>query len=599
MNLRRYFHSVFAVLSLMAHFTFYTPLYAQAPFPLQITEEDLKKAEAEIEAFRASLSAEERAKFDNDVAELTKALENMSEKELEEFFTQLVAMDQEMAGQMPTEIPQPVAEPVMPLPQPEPVKPEPVKKGDTRPAEQLIDSIVARINSFILKTKTIQDFDRKLISWQREGKIRKNGEIISWNDLQNAVNQFTQKLLKLKDKDPKTKELRYLFDLIEDKALYEKLSELNSELTNLEPNIIVSPTPGPQQVNKNAKTFIRKVIDTLTKTLYVDKLGDSIDKIIEKYEPTAKKLKEQEERKEQQALEASKRARQPEAAKTVGKAPSEPTPYQAPDYGTGFGGGFGAAPSGYIPSAPSGGGYAAGPSFMADIPAPSATPSSTPPTPATAPTTPSIPSVVPTDTKAAAIEGQKTEDTSKLAEVPQPSKEKTELSYEMHRNIETLEKVTNKINKSTEKIVETFKLPDVKQFASQLTAPTVNLGLAKRIVQVGEELEKMKNQLDTIEKGIKNIPEKNQSDVKKKFKTIFDDLTTEGRDFYNELRTAKIDQKGEWPKADTPDAVKYAYFADKSVKPSPELETLKETANIIQLKKDFDEVIQKLQKLIP
>jgi hypothetical protein len=579
MNLRRYFHSVFAVLSLMAHFTFYTPLYAQA--------------------FRASLSAEERAKFDNDVAELTKALENMSEKELEEFFTQLVAMDQEMAGQMPTEIPQPVAEPVMPLPQPEPVKPEPVKKGDTRPAEQLIDSIVARINSFILKTKTIQDFDRKLISWQREGKIRKNGEIISWNDLQNAVNQFTQKLLKLKDKDPKTKELRYLFDLIEDKALYEKLSELNSELTNLEPNIIVSPTPGPQQVNKNAKTFIRKVIDTLTKTLYVDKLGDSIDKIIEKYEPTAKKLKEQEERKEQQALEASKRARQPEAAKTVGKAPSEPTPYQAPDYGTGFGGGFGAAPSGYIPSAPSGGGYAAGPSFMADIPAPSATPSSTPPTPATAPTTPSIPSVVPTDTKAAAIEGQKTEDTSKLAEVPQPSKEKTELSYEMHRNIETLEKVTNKINKSTEKIVETFKLPDVKQFASQLTAPTVNLGLAKRIVQVGEELEKMKNQLDTIEKGIKNIPEKNQSDVKKKFKTIFDDLTTEGRDFYNELRTAKIDQKGEWPKADTPDAVKYAYFADKSVKPSPELETLKETANIIQLKKDFDEVIQKLQKLIP
>lgn len=577
MSLRRYFQKACVVLSILVYLICYSSLYAQAFSPLQISEEDLKKAEAEIEAFRSSLSPEERSKFDNEVAELTKTLENMSDKELEDFFTQLATVDQEMGAQPPTEIPQPIIEPAPPLiPQPEPIKTEPAKKVDVLPAERLINSIITKINNFVLKTKTLQDFDRKIVSWQRESKLHKVGDIISWQDLQNTIHKFTQSLHKLIDKDPKTKEFRYLPDLIEDKKLYEKLSELNNELSNLEPNIIVSVTPGLPTINKNTKNLIRKVVDAITEIIFVDKAEENIKKIIEKYEPKAERLREHEEYKEQQARESSRYQRQPEAAKTVGKPPAERAPYTSPDYGANLGSRLGSAPSGY---ASAGRGYTPDLNSMADISAPIAQ---------NAPTAPTISETSP---KKSPEEAQPEQEQKVMA---QPSKEAT---LETFRTIETVDTILKKMNKSAELIVENFKILDTSSISAQLAATAPDFGLVRRIVQIGQGFKKINDQLTTIKTALKDLPEKNRADIKKKLNALFELFTSEGKTFYGELRTLKIDEKDVWPKANTSDAVKYAYFADSSIKLSPELKALKEPANLIQIKKDFDEIIDKLQKL--
>ncbi len=301
-------------------------MHAQKALPFEISEEDLRKAEAEIEQFRASLSADERAKFDNDVAELTHALETMSEKELEEFFKELEKQQAEPTKPAVTAPPVARPEPIKPVE--EPILPS-IKKGETKPLEQLLASIILRIESFLVKITALPDFERKVVSWQESGKITKREKLIDWDDLQHEILVLEQKLHKLSDKDSKTKDFKYLYDLIEDKALIEKLNNLNSALTSYEANIIIDTSNSTQPASKAAKAAIRKVLDTLIKAIYTDKLGDSIDKLIEKYEPTAKKIREYEEKKEKEAIEAGKRPKTGEF-KEVGKREQPPVFKETP-----------------------------------------------------------------------------------------------------------------------------------------------------------------------------------------------------------------------------------------------------------------------------
>lgn len=548
----------------------------QEPFP-EITEEDLRKAEEEIEAFRASLSEEERKKFDQDVQEFTKALESMSEQELQEFFNQLATLDENMLPKIPEE-PRPAPTPAPSLPQPEPAKIAPVKKGDTRPAEQLIDDIVKHINNFTVKVSAITDIDQKFKSWQTKGKLVTNKSINEWGHLVSAVEQFKQQLLKLKDKDPKTREFRYLNDLIEDKKLYEDLSILKGELATYEQNIILPSAPGAHQISSNNRTFIIKVIETIFRALQTQKIDEQINAIFAKYEPVAKTLKKAEEQREKRALEAGRRSPQPEPARVYGRTPTPPTPYQRP---TGGNGGYSSMGGSYVP---------------APTTAPHTARGFGSPTSEESQSTPSqeVPSRIGTSTgmpksDAPASATKKQEEDAALSAAPE------DMTPEMKRSVRTMTQLVEKVDDLVEQHILPILQSDVHQnLNKELSAQTPTLVTVKRVAQLGKDLDRLKEHLQKINAGITKQPHSALVEYQEAFKEWHKIFATDTKNIFDALRAVKD------PKDYNAD-IKFAYFADTSLDRTtltPEVSTIKDPANIPALKKKIEEIVTMLQALM-
>ena len=125
-----------------------------------------------------------------------------------------------------------------------------------------------------------------------------------------------------------------------DEALYNNLKKIKTSLVDKEPIIEQSPF-GFEKMSKVSKEAVRSVLAIYTESLYLLKTPEALDKIIEKFEPKAKALREEEEAAAKKALEESKKGRPTIPTKTAGVPEKE-----APSYG-GYGYDYGYDDYGY------------------------------------------------------------------------------------------------------------------------------------------------------------------------------------------------------------------------------------------------------------
>lgn len=290
---------------------FSTPLFAGMAMPAQpkngqqapLNSEDaklLEEVEQQINGYVASLPPDEQKKFWADVDELTKVMSTMSEDELVKFMEDVFT--EEAAQQKPIAPEAPLA-PVKEIK----IEEKPVLPVDKQQAAlYLIDNLLKHIGNFLRKAQTMVDLPAKVIAWTKEGKLKNWPSTLTWDVFKGYVDELNQKLNKLKDRDPKTNKYKYLDDFIKDEALYNNLSKISTSLAKYEPMIEVSSF-GIDKMTTSSRESARTVLMSLQEAYSVLGIPAALDKIFEKYEPTAKKLKESEELTQKQALEASKR----------------------------------------------------------------------------------------------------------------------------------------------------------------------------------------------------------------------------------------------------------------------------------------------------
>ena len=193
-------------------------------------------------------------------------------------------------------------------------------------AIQVIDAVLASITNFLSKSQVIVGLPGKIPSWIKEGKLRNWPTTLSWNTFKGQIEELQAKLNKIKDKDTKTGTFKYLDDLIKEEGVYNNLVKLKDGLAKSEPKIELASF-GIDKMTSNGRQAIRDTLLHLHEGIATMGLPASLDKIIEKYEPTAKKIKESEEAAHKRALEESRRGRTPGYA-TVGGYPKSESDYR-------------------------------------------------------------------------------------------------------------------------------------------------------------------------------------------------------------------------------------------------------------------------------
>lgn len=316
-----------------------------APTP-DLSQEDLKMLEEigkEVERYvsalptEASLRAqgvpeeeikkrETKEKFDAEV----KRYSEMSEKQLLE---EMEKVFNEAASQAPQQ------------PQPELEKPTytPPVQQETKPVEKpavpsdkqlaalkLIDSVLTSTSNFLNKAQIMVELPGKIPAWIKEGKLRNWPATLTWNTFKSQVEELQLKLNKIKDRDTRSGTFKYLNDFIKDESLNNNLSKVRDSLVRNEPKIELSSF-GVDKMTTESRTAVRTVLLALHEATSILAIPAELDKIIEKYEPTAKKIKESEEAAQKRALEESRRGRYPGSSFT--SAP--PARERAETYGKG------------------------------------------------------------------------------------------------------------------------------------------------------------------------------------------------------------------------------------------------------------------------
>lgn len=342
MNIRSIFLILWTFLGLIVPYSY---VYAPPAMPVggapQLSDEDLKfleelgkQIQKEVEALptrdqlRAQglpeeqvLKANTKEKFDEDV----KRYSAMSEEELFAEMEKALA-EVEKAGTPEAQPEYPSSgiyqgEQEAPAPTPAPVSaPKPTALSNKQQAAiQLIDALLTHITNFLNKAQVMVALPGKITSWIKEGKLRNWPATLTWNSFRAQIEELQAKLNKIKDKDAKSGTYKYLDDLIKDEGTYNNLVRLKSDLAKSEPKISLGSF-GIDQMTTAGRQAIRDTLVSLQEALANMGTLAALDKIIEKYEPTAKKIKEAEEAAHKKALEESRRGRSPSYT-TVGGYP--------------------------------------------------------------------------------------------------------------------------------------------------------------------------------------------------------------------------------------------------------------------------------------
>ncbi|CAN5134014.1 hypothetical protein BH09DEP1_BH09DEP1_2590 [soil metagenome] len=194
-----------------------------------------------------------------------------------------------------------------------------VPSNKQQAAIQMIDALLASITRFLSKAQAMVELSGKIPSWVKEGKLRNWPATLTWNSFRAQVEELQAKLNKIKDKDSKTGTYKYLDELIKEDGAYNNLVRLKENLAKSEPQIEL----GSFAIDKMSGKSRQAIRDTLThlhEAVVTMGISASLDKIIEKYDPTAKKIKESEEAAQKRASEESRRGRTP-GYTTVGGYP--------------------------------------------------------------------------------------------------------------------------------------------------------------------------------------------------------------------------------------------------------------------------------------
>lgn len=262
-------------------------------------------------------NAETKEKFDREVERLSKMSEEDLLKEIEK------AISDVSTAQQPAPVEQPHAQPVKPA-QPElpaPQKPTAAMNAKHHAALQLIDLTITNITNFLRKAQIMSELPSKIQTWQKDGKLKNWPASLTWNSFKVQVEDLEAKLHKLKDKDPRSFNYKYLDDFIKDEGTYNNLVKLRDSLNKNENRIALSPF-GMDKMTSEAREATRTTLLSLHEAITILGIPASLDRIFEKYEPTAKKIKESEETAQKRAYEQSKMPRYIEPARIGGSGKS-------------------------------------------------------------------------------------------------------------------------------------------------------------------------------------------------------------------------------------------------------------------------------------
>ncbi len=308
---------------------------SKAMNPLDLSEEDknfLEEAQKQVEQYVSALpseaqlraqgaseeqikNAETKEKFQREVERLSKLSEEDLIKEIED------AISKTSGEQPPAEKPAALPMPVKTEPSVKEEIKQIVPTGKQQAALHLIDSVITSINNFLNKAQIMVELPTKIENWTKENKLRNWPAQLSWKTLKSQVEDLVAKLNKVKDRDPRTNNYKYLDEFIKDEALQNNLMKVKDTLTRFEPKITLSSF-GINKMTSEARQAIRTVLLSLYEATTLLAIPTALERIIEKYEPTAKKLKETSEAAQKQALEESRRPRTSGSFSTTGRPPS-------------------------------------------------------------------------------------------------------------------------------------------------------------------------------------------------------------------------------------------------------------------------------------
>jgi len=293
---------------------------------------------------------------------------NMAPEEVEKMITDEFAQ----SGAPTTEAPQPTgpaAETLKsePAPTKKTVEEKVVPIKDLNDVATLLKDLVEITDTIMRKTSGLPDLPSRVDRWVEQKKLSSWQTGLTWARFKKQLELFIQKLGKLQHKDPKTNTYLYLPELLNNVSLknnleriYRNLKRYNATFTTGSLDIDTAfddPLAiGAGALTPEAKDALLGILNTYGEAFYTQNLLSSFDALIQKFDPTAQKLRAEEEASAKKALEASKQPRIPGRIKEAGSRATDgygkSAYYDQPSTDGGYYPGSSYSPSGYY-----GGGY--------------------------------------------------------------------------------------------------------------------------------------------------------------------------------------------------------------------------------------------------
>jgi hypothetical protein len=358
----------------------------QDPMAALFTPEQIQSMAAEADKIKQDLSVNNPAEYQK-LLQLEQKLNSMTPEEQMQF----IFMDpddqktfiEELSKELPTTPTEPpINMPTMPeikqeLPQigaPE-EKREEIKRVVAEPSKQeraleVIDGIIngtagsitlkddnvsTEYPGFLRQLQILKSYvnEKRLKKWANQGKIRNWNSAYTWTEIKDKIDKLINILYKIKEPEKRTKDYKHLDELALDTGLISSLDRLKSALFEQLPLI----KSDADEIPEETKLALAQIISAYIDAIYETKIIDALSKVMEKYEPIAKKSTEEEKVATQKALETSKYERQYEPT-IYGGTPESASSYRYggstyPSYDYGASSYSSPYTSSYTPSAPS------------------------------------------------------------------------------------------------------------------------------------------------------------------------------------------------------------------------------------------------------
>lgn len=152
-------------------------------------------------------------------------------------------------------------------------------------ANKIIKSIITSIKNFLKKTATIAHFESKVNSWAKQNLVSDWPAKQTWNSFENDLSKFSSLLERFQEADIKFG-TKHIDALSKNETIVQNLQQVEIKLTR-ELQIINKDNIAGMDIKKKTKNAVAHIINALTQALYQIKLNESLQKIIEKFDPTA------------------------------------------------------------------------------------------------------------------------------------------------------------------------------------------------------------------------------------------------------------------------------------------------------------------------
>lgn len=286
----------------------------------QLSQQELDMLR-EIDEAVSKMSPEEREAFTQQVEKVQRNLEKMPEEKLHRFLDGSMNVDEldtffkEAIGEEPVRPPVSQSQPPSrPTPTPSPLEPSTPKKPERPAVEQntqkrmirVITDTMHTLESILHKLQSYPEIDLKIHTWRTKNQIAGWRSDAGWLPFKYEVTKLIQRLRTLLTQDLSSKKYVYSEFITSNTALIDQLDTWNKELKSVSERIEISPF-GIEKMSDKAKEAVKTALRLIVMALEQQKLPTTIDEVVAKYEPEAKKLREYFESLEKKAAQESQR----------------------------------------------------------------------------------------------------------------------------------------------------------------------------------------------------------------------------------------------------------------------------------------------------